>query len=112
MSIELQGFWTNSQGVHEHFRNSAKIRYEIRKLRERGVIKKRQGKNLYVVTIVGWKYLWVSICSWLHFRNPMISRVFKGHLENIPAQPYNIDKAFAQIDQALSLIGQSLAVVS
>ena len=108
------GFKTSMifQGLHEHFRNSAEIRYEVRKLRERGVIKKRQGKNLYVVTIVGWKYLWGSICSWLHFRNPMISKVFKRHLENIPAQPYNIDKAFAQIDQALSLIGQSLAVVS
>jgi DNA-binding PadR family transcriptional regulator len=95
-----------------YFQNPAQIRYELRKLRERGVIRKRQDKNLYVVTTEGWKYLWTAICAWMHFRNPMLARVFKHNLENPPTQPTEIDQAFSQIDAALSQILQALALVS
>ncbi len=36
--------------LSEYYSNTAKISYELRKLKERGLINKQQGSNYYLVT--------------------------------------------------------------
>ena len=38
-----------------HYSNTAKIGYELRKLRERGIVEKRKSSNYYIVTEFGYK---------------------------------------------------------
>ena len=92
------------------FRNSAQIRYEIKKLVARGAIQKQKGKSFYRVTETGWKWLWASITSKRYFRNPVISATFKTEGSNTPTQPYILEEGLGLINQGLSQITQGLAV--
>ena len=96
----------------QDFRNPAQIRYEMNKLRVRGIVEKKKSMSFYRVTDEGWKWLWLSICSELHFKNPMISMVIKNpHVRNTE-QPSQIEAAYSLLDQGLSLLTQELAVIS
>ncbi len=95
-----------------NFRNPAQIRYEMNKLKVRGVVEKQKNKSFYRVTEIGWKWLWLSICSESHFKNPMISRCTKKHPSRNAEQPSYIEAAYSLLDQGLSLLTQELAVIS
>ena len=47
----------------QFFRNPAQIRYELNKLRVRGIVEKKKNMSFYRVTDTGWKWLWLSTCS-------------------------------------------------
>ena len=97
--------------LQEHFRNPAQIRYEMAKLRVRGIISKVKNQSFYVVTETGWKWLWLTICSECHFKNPMISRAMKSQALKIAEQPSQIESAYNLLHKGLSLITQELAVI-
>jgi len=113
-----------------YFRNPAQIRYEMNKLKVRGVVEKQKNKSFYRVTEMGWKWLWLSICSVSHFKNPIypvkllrqehleedltrvISRVIKNEVSQTPEQPSQIEAGYDLLNRGLNLITQELAVVS
>jgi len=94
------------------FRNSAQVRYELRKLIVRGVVKKKKDKSFYVVTKDGWKWLWVSITSNSYFKNPMITKSFKKEVKRVVSQPSKIEGAYDLINRGLSQITSELALVA
>jgi repressor of nif and glnA expression len=53
------GFRTNDlQKEFKQIPKTAKIRYELNKLKEQGLIKKMEKSNYYAVTKLGWVWLW------------------------------------------------------
>jgi len=96
--------------LNDHFRNSAQIRYELKKLIVRGVVKKQKKQSFYRLTKKGWDWLWISISSKRHFENPIISKSFKRDLQNNVAQPSNIEEAYSLLHKGLGLITHELAI--
>ncbi len=99
------------QNLAGSFRNLAQIRYEMRKLIARGLIRKVKNKALYRVTEKGWKWFWVAITSNSYFKNPIISKNFKKEAAQLAEQPSKIEEAYRLIDQGLSQITQELALI-
>jgi len=95
----------------EHFRNSAQIRYELLKLRARGVVVKMKNKSFYRVTQKGWSWLWLEITCNTYFKNPMISKNFKLEAAQLAEQPSQIEEAYDLINRGLSQITRELAVI-
>jgi hypothetical protein len=100
------------KNLPQFFRNPAQIRYEMIKLRVRGIIEKKKSTSFYRVTDTGWKWLWVAICSERHFKNPMISMATKNKPSSSAEQPSRIEAAYCMIDQGLSVLTQELALIS
>ncbi len=100
------------KNMPSHFRNLAQVRYEMNKLKVRGVVEKVKKKSFDVVTEKGWSCLWLEICSQQHFKNPMISRKFRTELSQICEQPSAIEQANDLIHRGLSQITSQLAVIS
>ena len=100
------------KSMPEHFRNPTQIRYEMNKLKVRGVIEKVKNKSFYVVTEKGWIWLWLEICSHHHFKNPMISKTLKNDLRQISEQPSLIEQAYDLIHRGLSQFTSQLALIS
>ena len=111
---QVDGFKTANlqQALPDYFRNSAQIRYEIRKLIVRGIIVKQKKMSFYTVTPKGWKWLWLAISSTSFFRNPMISKGFKNEFFQASEQPSKIEEAYQLIDHGLSQIKQELAIAA
>ena len=107
------GFKTSElkNALFNYFRNSSQIRYELKKLISRKIVKKAKGKSFYTVTKFGCKWLWTTICANDFFKNPIISRCFKKDLEHSASQPSNIEKSYLLIYQGLTLITQELAMI-
>ncbi|MBW6521809.1 MAG: hypothetical protein K0A99_12510 [Desulfoarculaceae bacterium] len=93
------------------FRNPAQIRYEMNKLKARGVLKKHDNKSFYVVTQKGFSWLWLQICSSSFFKNPMISRTIKNDALQLAARPSQIEEAYDSIHLGLSKLTQQLAII-
>ena len=100
------------KNLPQFFRNPAQIRYEMNKLRVRGIVEKKKGMSFYRVTGTGWKWLWVSICSERHFKNPMISTGSKKTPSFSADQPSKIEAAYSMLNQGLSVLTQELALIS
>ncbi len=109
---QVYGFKTADlhKNLSGHFRNPAQIRYEMNKLKARGVLVKTNNKSFYVVTKKGFSWLWLEICSGNHFKNPMISRTMKNDSLKLAAQPSQIEEAYDQIHRGLSQLTQQLAI--
>jgi hypothetical protein len=95
----------------DHFRNSAQIRYELLKLRARGVVVKMKNKSFYMVTQKGWCWLWLEITSTTYFKNPMISKNLKMEAAQLAKQPSELEEAYDLINRGLSQITRELAVI-
>jgi len=50
----------------DSFRNSAQVRYELKKLIIRGIVQKKKDKSFYTVTQHGWKCLPAIALAILH----------------------------------------------
>jgi len=100
------------KNLPQFFRNPAQIRYEMNKLRVRGIVEKKKGMSFYRVTGTGWKWLRVSICSERHFKNPMISTGSKKTPSFSADQPSKIEAAYSMLNQGLSVLTQELALIS
>jgi len=107
------GFKTDDllKNLSDFFRNPAQIRYEMNKLRARGIIEKSKNKSFYTVTKTGFSWLWLEITSNNHFKNPMISRIIKNDLLKNAEQPSKIEEAYTAMHTGLSLLTQQLAII-
>jgi len=94
-----------------HFRNPAQIRYEMNKLKARGLLKKHDNQSFYVVTQKGFAWLWLQISSDNFFKNPMISRTMKNDVLKFAAHPSQIEDAYDLIHRGLSQLTQQLAII-
>lgn len=83
---------------------TAKVAYEMRKLRVRGAIKKKQGSNSYQLTTEGFRWVYYSIFVQCHFVKPLLSRGQKKALLQGAQNPSKSEQAYMVIDQAVSLI--------
>ena len=97
--------------LSEHYSNTAKIGYELRKLRERGIVKKKKSSNYYIVTEFGYKWLWIMISEKQHFSTPLLSvfcNTSKKHSEkqwtSIPSETKSIDRSLSKIYQSIRLV--------
>jgi hypothetical protein len=96
------------KNLPEFFKNSGQIRYELIKLKERGLVEKNNNKNLWRATEKGYQLLWLKTAWNLHFEVPMISRAYNSSVEQSVSQPSKLEAAYKQIDEGLILITQEL----
>ncbi len=94
------------------FENSAQIRYELQKLITRKMVIKFKSSNFYRVTLEGWKWMWIQICSIMHFQNPVIARTLKEQVIDACTQPSKIEEAYSMIDQGLKLFTREVGLAS
>lgn len=122
--IELIGILLSSNFHVMGFRNkdlrkklgknwkTAKIAYELRKLRERGAVKKKQNTHYYQLTEEGYAWLYYSIFNYSYFINPLLSKICKKQLKQSLENPSKIEEAYRQINRAVSLVTSELGLVA
>jgi len=90
----------------------AKIRYEMQKFIERGLVEKRQGTNYYRVTKEGYCWFLVSYCQRRYFINPLQSKLLKKELRKKLDNPDNFELAYERLNQGIELIYQELGIAA
>lgn len=83
---------------------TAKIAYELRKLRERGGVKKKQNTHYYQLTEEGLIWIFYSIFSHYHFVTPLLSNSLKKALKQNVINPSKIEEAYSSINKSVSVI--------
>jgi hypothetical protein len=108
----VHGFRTRDllKNLGENFRNLSQIRYELGKLKERGLVEKQQHQSFYRVTETRHKILWAKNAWNLYFETPMISAIYKKSAGQVLSQPSKLESAYRQLDDGLSLIAQELCL--
>ena len=91
---------------------TAKIAYELRKLRERGAIKKKQNSHYYQLTHEGYVWLYYSIFNYSYFINPLLSANYKKAAKKSVANPSKIEVAYSQINSAVSIVTKGLGLAA
>ena len=91
---------------------TARIAYELRKLRERGAIIKLKGSHYYRLTQEGYVWLYSSLFNYGHFVNPLLSMRNKKAVKSICENPSEVEKAYSMIDKAISLVTRELNLVA
>jgi hypothetical protein len=91
---------------------TAKIAYELLKLRVRGAIKKKQGSHYYHLTDEGYKWMYYMIFNYSYFVSPLLSISCKKAIKQNVDNPSKIEEAYQQIDKALSLITSELKLIA
>ena len=90
---------------------TAKIAYELRKLRERGAIKKIQSSHYYQLTKEGYVWIFYSFFNSKHIVKPLLSSsCTKGSFSDLH-QASIIEGAYSDINKSLSLIMSEFKVV-
>ena len=89
-----------------------KIAYELRKLRERGAIKKSKGSNNYQLTQEGYVWLYYSLFNQNYFISPLLSISIKKSKKGQSENPSNIEKAYSMINDAMKLVISDLNIAS
>ncbi len=91
---------------------TAKLAYELRKLRERGAIKKLKNTHYYRLTEEGYVWLYYSLFNYSHFVNPLLSKRNKAATKWLSNNPSKIEQAYSMIDSALNLVTSELGLVA
>jgi len=91
---------------------TAKLAYELRKLRERGAIKKLKNTHYYRLTEEGYVWLYYSLFNYSHFVNPLLSKRNKAVIKELTNNPSKIEQAYSMIDSALNLVTSELGLVA
>ncbi len=73
---------------------TAKIAYEMRKLRERGAIKKLKNTHYYRVTEEGYAWLYYTLFNYSYFVNPLLSKANKRGVKEVCNNPSKTEQAF------------------
>lgn len=91
---------------------TAKIAYELRKLRERGAIKKLKNTHYYRLTEEGYVWLYYSLFNFSHFVSPLLSKRNKTEVKKGCDNPSKIEHAYSMIDKAVSCITSELGIAA
>ena len=84
----------------------------MRKLRERGVIKKIKSSHYYRLTEEGLNWLFYSLFNVLHFVNPLLSKQIKKAQIKQADNPCVLERAYSEIDKQRELIMKELAIAA
>lgn len=91
---------------------TAKIAYELRKLRERGAVKKVQSSHYYQLTKEGYVWIFYSFFNSNHIIKPLMSASYKMTDFSKLDQASIIERAYSDINKAVSLIMTEFKLVS
>jgi hypothetical protein len=91
---------------------TAKIAYELRKLRERGAVKKLQSSHYYQLTKEGYIWIFYSFFNSNHITKPLLSASYKMPDSSCSDQASVIEGAYSDINRAVSLIMTEFKLVS
>lgn len=91
---------------------TAKIAYEMRKLRERGAIKKVKNTHYYQVTEEGYVWLYYTLFNYSYFVNPLLSKSNKRGVKKVSSNLSKTEQAYSMIDSAVSFITSDLGLVA
>jgi len=91
---------------------TAKIAYELRKLRERGAIKKIKNSHYYRITEEGMNWLFYALFNLLHFVNPLLSKQIKRNQKSMADNPSAIEYAYSMIDEHKRIIMNELGIAA
>jgi len=91
---------------------TAKLAYELRKLRERGAVKKMKNTHYYRLTEEGYVWLYYSLFNYSHFVNPLLSKRSKAVIKELSNNPSKIEQAYSMINLAVSLVTSELGLVA
>ena len=94
------------------FSNPAQIRYEMKKLRSKGWVKKIKKSSSYQVTLLGWKSMWVQISSVEGFKNPMTASLSSKRRKNSCTHSDEIDTAYKTLNQGLDQMASALQLIA
>lgn len=89
-----------------------KIAYELRKLRERGAVKKLQSSHYYRLTQEGYKWIFFSYFNSQHLIKPLLSTTYSKHDNNKSEQASIIDGAYKDINKSLAIIMTEFKLVA
>ena len=89
-----------------------RIAYELRKLRERGAIKKKKHSHYYQLTEEGYKWIFFSIFQNKHITTPLLSGDSKIELLGSADHKDKVEQAYSDIKQSVSIIMNQFALVS
>jgi len=122
--LELYAVLLSDSNIVSGFRNkdlrgkitgnpkTAKLAYELRKLRERGAIKKLKNTHYYRLAEEGSVWLYYSLFNYSHFVNPLLSKRNKAAIKELSTNPSKIEQAYSMIDSALNLVTSELGLVA
>ena len=96
--------------LSEFYENRSQIRYELRKLRVRGLVDRVQGKHLYRVTESGWRVMWLKLSSNSYFVDPLITKTYRQEAERILSQPSQFEEAYTLLNRGLTIISKELFI--
>jgi len=91
---------------------TAKIAYELRKLRERGAIKKIKNSHYYQLTEEGYVWIYYSLFNLSHFITPLLSKKNKKAIKKLTNNPSKIENAYKMINTAVSIVTTELGLVA
>jgi Mn-dependent DtxR family transcriptional regulator len=91
---------------------TAKIAYELRKLRERGAIKKIKSSHYYRLTQEGVNWLFYSLFNLLHFVSPLLSKQSKVKQNEMSTNPSVLEQAYSNIEKQRILIMSELGIAA
>lgn len=91
---------------------TAKIAYEMRKLRERGAIKKLKNTHYYQVTEEGYVWLYYTLFNYSYFVNPLLSKANKQAVKKVSNNQSKTEQAYSMIDNAVRLVTSELGLVA
>ena len=91
---------------------TTKIAYELRKLRERGAIKKIKNSHYYRLTEEGMNWLFYVLFNLLHFVNPLLSKQIKSKQKSIVDNHSSLEESYSMIDKHRSIIMKELGIAA
>jgi len=78
---------------------TAKIAYELRRLRSRGAIKKIKNTHNYQLAEEGYEWMSCMLFSSSYFVSPLLSKYCKRAVEQDVENPSTIEEAYSQINK-------------
>jgi hypothetical protein len=91
---------------------TARIAYELRKLRERGAVIKIQSSHYYRFTKEGFVWVFYSFFNYKHIAKPLLSVSYQKSDFSNSDQPSVIEGAYSAINRAVSLIATEFKLVA
>jgi len=91
---------------------TAKIAYELRKLRERGAVKKLQSSHYYQLTKEGYIWIFSSFFNSEHLIKPLISASCNNQKLNSCSNHSKTEKAYKEIETQISPIMQEFGLAA
>jgi len=98
--------------LDSYFSNPAQIRYELRKLIARNVVKKKKGKSVYMVTSYGYRWIWASISGFSFFKNPIKQGKNRSLKKSGLTERTEMEEAYCLLEEGLNKLTKAYSIAS